>query len=125
MKNYQIEHYNLASRYVAVVMTPDRTALQAWKADKNSGSLVRDDTLILDVIDLKGTSFISEANFSGYCSKHGIRNKIPEKDIERTLRLAANVAFHAVNIIPLPQSSPIMPPPETPGPDHLMSLRVA
>ncbi len=82
------EYYMIKGTPVVMIMTDERVGMQTWAADRNSGEMKRDYTLMLDIIHGDHDGKIAELAFIAYCSAHNINTIIPPKSISNSFRLA-------------------------------------
>ena len=105
---YQIEHYELHGRPVAIVLRrDDRMPLQAWVANAQDATLERDDSLILDIGCSDDATFMPSKAFADFCHANGIEGEIPDNAIQRSLSLMAKTVFsaNASTALPCPQTA--------------------
>lgn len=95
------EFYQTSQHTIALIMTPERRALQAWCADDETGRMVRMDALIMDIMN-NDIPQISENAFHQFCDDCQINPSIPERSILLSFKLAAHSLAQKSNIVPSP-----------------------
>lgn len=95
------EFYQTSQHTIALIMTPERRALQAWCADEETGKMERMDAMIMDIMN-NDIQQISEAAFTRFCDDCTINASIPERSILLSFKLAAHSLAQKSNIVPAP-----------------------
>jgi hypothetical protein len=95
------EFYQTSQHTIALIMTPERRALQAWCADQETGRMQRMDTLIMDIMH-SDIPPINEASFIQFCEDNTVNPAIPERSILLSFKLAAHSLAQKSNIVPAP-----------------------
>jgi hypothetical protein len=93
------EFYQTSQHTIALVMTPERRALQAWCADGETGRMERMDAMIMDIMH-NDIPQISEAAFNRFCADCTINPSIPERSILLSFKLAAHSLAQKTNTVP-------------------------
>lgn len=95
------EFYQTDRDIIALVMTAERRALQAWRADCDNGRMERMDALIMDVLN-DDAELLGTAAFQKFCDDHAINPAIPERSIQLSYKLAASSMAKKSNTVPAP-----------------------
>ncbi|MBI2233479.1 MAG: hypothetical protein HYU57_00385 [Micavibrio aeruginosavorus] len=102
MTKFIKEHYLVGHQPIVVVMTENRTPLQAWYINHGAKRLQRDDDYIFIIENDVQSRFMPEDAFTHYCAQRNICTDIPESDIQFTYQLASRRIKGASSVIPFP-----------------------
>jgi hypothetical protein len=82
------EYYIVNGTPVVMVLTDARIGMQTWVADRASGIMKRDYSLMMDIVRDDHEGRITEDTFNAYCKVYNISNEIPPKSLVNSFYLA-------------------------------------
>lgn len=82
------EYYMVNGTPVVMVLTDARIGMQTWAADRASGEMKRDYSLMMDIVRGDHDGQIPEELFTAYCHAYNISTEIPPKSLVNSFHLA-------------------------------------